>query len=182
MFSKFKKTHLGFTLIELIVVIAIVSILSAVVLINLNTSRIRSRDIRRATDIRQIQVAVELYADVVGHYPNSAGVWTSFDSPGYSPNPIYSPNAANLTAALAPYINSAGDPKNLGGDSGYLYISPNPATDYCILFWRTPENLKNYDNSLVNYGRCTGGIDNNGQCIGNLNSIYIGTGPWAGGC
>jgi len=175
------KHKRGFTLIELLVVVAIIGLLSSVVMASLNSARVKARDAKRAAEIRQIQIAVESYYNDNGHYPDTHNVWTSFDSPAYSPNPIYSPNAANLSAALSSYIKSPADPKSLGADSGYLYISIVGGTDYCILFWRTPENLKNFGSSLVNYARCTG-IDGNGQCIGSANSIYVGTGLWAGGC
>lgn len=53
----------GFTLIELLVVIAIIGILSSVVLASLNSARQKSRDARRVTDIKQLQLALELYYD-----------------------------------------------------------------------------------------------------------------------
>ena len=66
----FLKTKKGFTLIELLVVIAIIGILSSVVLASLNTARAKSRDAKRVTDIKQIQLALELYADQnSGQYP-----------------------------------------------------------------------------------------------------------------
>jgi len=170
----------GFTLIELLVVVAIIGLLSSVIMASLNSARIKARDAKRAEDIHQIQTAVEMYYNDNGHYPNSSGSWASFDSPSYSPQTIVSPAAANLAAALKPYIGYTSDPKSLGGDSGYLYISGTGA-DYCILFWRTTENLKDFGSSLVNYARCTG-IDSNGQCIGSSNSIYVGVGSYSGGC
>lgn len=51
----------GFTLIELLVVIAIIGILASIVLASLSTSRRKGRDARRLTDIKQIQLALELY-------------------------------------------------------------------------------------------------------------------------
>lgn len=64
-----KKTTKGFTLIELLVVIAIIGILSSVVLASLNTARLKSRDTRRLADIKQIQLALQLYFDANGAYP-----------------------------------------------------------------------------------------------------------------
>lgn len=60
MFNKNKK---GFTLIELLVVIAIIGILASVVLASLNSARRKSRDARRISDIKQLQLALELYFD-----------------------------------------------------------------------------------------------------------------------
>ena len=59
----------GFTLIELLVVIAIIGILSSIVLASLNTARQKSRDARRVADIKQIQLAMQLYYDASSTYP-----------------------------------------------------------------------------------------------------------------
>lgn len=186
-----KNNQRGFTLIELLVVISIIGLLASVVLISLNNARVKGRDAKRAADIRQIATALELYNSDNGHYPitlctGNTWNWASFDSPMYSPTQFCSTQGGavdgkNMTQEMAPYMNKAGDPKNLGGDSGYLYTSDN-GNAYCILFWRTPEDLRNYGQNLVNFARCTGGIDGNGQCIGSLNSIYIGNGVYSGGC
>lgn len=53
----------GFTLIELLVVIAIIGVLASIVLASLNSARRKSRDARRITDLKQIQLALELYFD-----------------------------------------------------------------------------------------------------------------------
>ncbi|HEY9582960.1 MAG TPA: type II secretion system protein [Candidatus Paceibacterota bacterium] len=64
------KRNKGFTLIELLVVIAIIGILSSVVLASLNTAREKARDARRISDIKQLQLALELSADDNdGNYP-----------------------------------------------------------------------------------------------------------------
>lgn len=57
------KRKNGFTLIELLVVIAIIGVLASIVLASLNNARRKSRDARRITDIKQIQLALELYFD-----------------------------------------------------------------------------------------------------------------------
>ena len=59
----------GFTLIELLVVIAIIGILAAVVLINLSSARLKSRDARRIADVNQINKALEVYLSDCGQYP-----------------------------------------------------------------------------------------------------------------
>ncbi len=59
----------GFTLIELLVVIAIIGLLSAVVLASLTTAQQKGRDARRLSDIKQIQLALELYYDANQSYP-----------------------------------------------------------------------------------------------------------------
>lgn len=73
----------GFTLIELLVVIAIIGILSSVVLASLNSARSKSRDARRVSDLKQLQLALELYYDANKAYPAGiAGAQTNHsDSP-----------------------------------------------------------------------------------------------------
>lgn len=65
-FSKKWAASKGFTLIELLVVIAIIGVLASIVLASLNNARKKARDVRRITDIKQLQLALELYFDGVG--------------------------------------------------------------------------------------------------------------------
>ena len=65
------KKNKGFTLIELLVVIAIIGILSSVVLASLNSARQKSRDARRIADVKQLQLALELYFDSNANYPTA---------------------------------------------------------------------------------------------------------------
>ena len=60
----------GFTLIELLVVIAIIGILSSVVMASLNVARKKARDTKRIFDIKQLQLALELYFETNRTYPD----------------------------------------------------------------------------------------------------------------
>lgn len=67
-----KNKNRGFTLIELLVVVAIIGILSSVVLSSLNGARSKARDAKRVADLKQIQLALEMYYDSNGSvYPSS---------------------------------------------------------------------------------------------------------------
>ena len=63
------KKHGGFTLIELLVVISIISLLSSIILSSLNTARERARDIKRISEIKEFQKALELCYYDTGSYP-----------------------------------------------------------------------------------------------------------------
>jgi len=74
--SRFK----GFTLIELMIVIAILGVLAAMVSGNFITSLKKGRDARRKADLEQIQRALEMYYEDQKHYPN----FNIFDKANYS--------------------------------------------------------------------------------------------------
>lgn len=65
------KFSSGFTLVELLVVITIISILAALLMTNFVGIRQRGRDAQRKSDLRQIQAALELYRSDNGYYPTS---------------------------------------------------------------------------------------------------------------
>lgn len=77
-----KAKNKGFTLIELLVVIAIIGILSSVVLASLNSARQKSRDAKRISDIKQLQLALEFSYDANGEYPDAINI-ASLVTPGY---------------------------------------------------------------------------------------------------
>ncbi len=67
-----KKSLTGFTLIEMLVVVAIIGLLSSALLVGLSEARSRARDARRIADIRQIQNGLENYYFAEGSYPLDA--------------------------------------------------------------------------------------------------------------
>lgn len=66
--------HSGFTLVELLVVIGIIAVLSAVILPSLNKARQSSRDAKRVSDVKQLQLALELYYNINRSYPTSSNL------------------------------------------------------------------------------------------------------------
>jgi prepilin-type N-terminal cleavage/methylation domain-containing protein len=126
--SKTKNKHnYGFTLIELLVVIAIIGILSSVVLASLNGARLKGRNAKRLSDMRQIQIALEMYYNSNGSYPIGGGLSECNAWGGLA--------ASNVIPGLVPtYIPSfPADPTmdKVANTSCYLYISNG--TDYALI-------------------------------------------------
>lgn len=69
--KNFKRKKIGFTLIELIVVIAIIGLLSTVGLVALKSAREKSRDTKRIADIKTIETALELFYSTYNRYPDN---------------------------------------------------------------------------------------------------------------
>jgi len=63
----------GFTLIELLVVIAVIGLLATIVLFSVDVVRSKSRDSRRAVDIKSIQEGLSMYYNEYSFYPDSEG-------------------------------------------------------------------------------------------------------------
>lgn len=56
------STYRGFTIIELLVVVAIIGLLASIVIASLSSTRMNARDARRISDIATLQKALALYA------------------------------------------------------------------------------------------------------------------------
>ena len=113
--STMNSNKRGFTLIELLVVIAIIGILSSVVLASLNSARKKGRDARRISDMKQLQLALELYYDATASSYPVQGVLAA--APTVANNAALATTA--LTALVPTYIASVpADPIN---DTTYRY-------------------------------------------------------------
>jgi prepilin-type N-terminal cleavage/methylation domain-containing protein len=65
-----QKRSSGFSLVELLVVISIITVLASVLYVNYNDSRAQARDKVRMTDLKSLQLAIETYKAQNGQYPN----------------------------------------------------------------------------------------------------------------
>ena len=122
----------GFTLVELLVVVAILGILSGIVLYSVSATHTKSRDAQRFKDLETIQAAVEQYYTDQGHYP------------------ILTPRGSIATASFAAALQSTLPtlPKDPSGGATYLYQSDAGGNNYCLVF-TAPEVLADFPPQFV---------------------------------
>jgi len=68
-----KNKKPGFTLLEVLIVTAIIALIASFVVVNITSTKQKSRDVRREQDIKQIQNALNIYATNKGLYPACGG-------------------------------------------------------------------------------------------------------------
>jgi len=68
MYRRFSR---AFTLVELLVVVAIISLLSSIVYSNVNEARANARDAKRVVEAKTLQTSAELYFSTFGYYPGA---------------------------------------------------------------------------------------------------------------
>lgn len=77
------KRNRGFTLIELMFIIAIIVILTSIIIASVMRARMDSRDAGRINDMKQVQLALEEYYEKNRRYPSGDGAGCSgWDTPG----------------------------------------------------------------------------------------------------
>ncbi|RJR30417.1 type II secretion system protein [Candidatus Microgenomates bacterium] len=122
----------GFTLVELIIVMAVIGVLGSLVIIKLVGSEASARDTKRKSDLRQYQNALEVYAnDNGGLYPLRASAVNPSSLCG-SGQPL-----GVLACAVDPHASSG---------TNYAYQTNNPggtlATQYVL--WASLEKSDEY--------------------------------------
>ena len=139
-FSFQKLSQKGFTLLEVLVVVAIIGTLAGIVMISVNRARLKARDAKRLSDMEQIQTALEMYYNKYGQYPDGA-----CDPLGDCVNLICGGWDTQGDGEFLKVLNTEGflstklaDPKTTpgqacGGQYQYRYFRYNPyhAAAYC---------------------------------------------------
>ncbi|HBI25616.1 MAG: fimbrial protein pilin [Candidatus Wolfebacteria bacterium GW2011_GWC2_39_22] len=73
---KSQLSQKGFTLVEMLIVIAIIAILASVSLVSVGGVRKSARDTKRVSDISKIQQQLEVFYSINGAYPATAAFAT----------------------------------------------------------------------------------------------------------
>lgn len=136
MFKTIKKAQQGFTIIELLIVIAIIAILALLVLNNFQGAQAKARDQQRTTDMNNIHGKLEEFYNENNFYPNAISTTNlpgidegSFKDPQGGDTITTAQVADAATADTAGNNNPAGD---TAGTSGYVYVTyPSGCTNNC---------------------------------------------------
>ena len=160
----------AFTLIELLIVVAIIAILAAIAVPNFLEAQVRSKVARVKSDLRTTANALEAYRVDTNHYP-------PFGQPPYTDiNDVNGLNPSLITTPIA-YVTS-----------GAVLIDPFRITRRAVYWWTRQYYYRNFDDEryasdrdyvLQRYGwwRLTScGPDQfifNGNFRGNMNPTYV---------
>lgn len=152
------KEAKGFTLLELLVVVAIIGLLATIAVVSLQQARAKARDAKRLANADQIVKALELYYDENEEYPfpmnnglglsgfaNSQSVGDRWDAPcgNFAPN-----SWESFGCFLSPYIDIPIDPIN---NSAYnIWVASNPSFYYMAIFLEA-DHPKRCDNQNSPY-------------------------------
>jgi len=154
--TNFRK---GFTLIEILIVVAIIAILASVVLVGLGPTQQSGRDARRLSDLRETQTGLELYYAKCGYYPGgtesgSCGAFAAVSTPAWTPM---------STALTGSAIGVTSVPQDPTSGHTYYYSTDNVGAGY--LLQATLENANN--SAFENYTAPATGAYTAGDSVKN---------------
>jgi prepilin-type N-terminal cleavage/methylation domain-containing protein len=153
MLNTFSAKSPGFTLIEILVVAAIISMLSSIIISSVNEGRSSARDAQRLTDLNSLRTGLVVFFDNNGRYPSSYTELESSDAMVQIPTdptegvryPYVTSSGSGFDVCIAACMEDAAN----GGGSGvcdvdngvtyannqnYIDAGCDPANEYYISF------------------------------------------------
>ena len=123
-----RRSRAGFTLIEILLVVTIISLLAGIVAVSIPKYNTKARIAKAKADIDSIGVGVQSYLLDTGKYPASLDVLTAGDDPIIASIPL--------------------DP----WQSPYKYAYPSAHKPYKYDLWSFgPDGLENTDDDIANW-------------------------------
>lgn len=137
----------GFTLIEMMVVVAIIGLLASMTVLTFSRQQMNSRNARRMSDLKNIQTAVENFNTDTGAYPVVTGYSSDVNNASWRSNRPYgginSEMGRYITGLTPNYITKLPvDPQYdpaVDTYRGYIYWSSSTGSDYAFIAHGSPE-------------------------------------------
>ena len=137
---RYTQSRTGFTLVELLVVMGIIFLLASVVFVAVNSAREGARDKQRKVDLKNLQLAIELYKEAHGQYPPECPNSTTWVGPG--PLPAWGTQCDDdWISGLAPnFIPELPEDPTDEQASGRGYLYQTTGTEYKVIINMTVES------------------------------------------
>lgn len=150
------KYKSGFTLVEILTVVAVISVMAVAVFVSTRDATSTSHDAKRKADLKMVEAAVEAYRLKYGRYPegcndvstNWDGVWSGEAGTGNEcsgGSGEYIKNDLSGTAVVENFVPQflpvlPTDPKQAAtGNSGYRYVTNPEGTAFKFMAYNTVE-------------------------------------------
>jgi prepilin-type N-terminal cleavage/methylation domain-containing protein len=151
-----KKYNLGFTLVELMVVVSVIGILSSIVYANFGSARAAARDDIRKSSLEEVRLALELYKAQYGRYPLSCrgdNAWSGANHALYDCATVGKDSRVYIEGLVPEFIAELPWDPNTGTNRGYLYRTGTGGQSYKLLAINTVERkqVTSYEDQ---YARC----------------------------
>jgi prepilin-type N-terminal cleavage/methylation domain-containing protein len=132
----------GFTLIEMLIVVAIIAILASIIIVGLGPAQQSGRDARRLSDLQSIRNGLQLFYNKCGFYPGTAAATTGSPCTAGSPGTTWQSFQQALIGANIGITQVPQDPSS-NRSYGYAVTSDNSSYILAAV-------LENQNNAVFN--------------------------------
>ncbi len=131
------RSNKGFTLIELMIVIAVIAILATMALFGLNGVQKGARDTQRLALVNNLRTTIERYNSDKNGYPtgNFSSVIMSLTA-GYMTDAAFDPGCGGGPNPLSGATYTAGNWTPCGAGKGVTYSVAAGASGYSLFLWK----------------------------------------------
>jgi len=145
-----KNNKQGFTMVELLVVIAVIAFIMTAAIYMINSARIKARDTKRLSDIKQLERTLKIYYNENGKYPGNPGNGTDdWYKNDLCTNGGSYPKFSTLFSGLINPLPNDPNNNNYSNQGCYWYWAKNfnstGAQGYIIVMNPEDNNLLNSD-------------------------------------